>query len=390
MTFLGWRRLAPLLLLLWLAACAAPPPPRLTLEPARFDSLPGWQHDHVARALAAFRRSCAAFAKRDANVPTGPAALHLTAGDWREACDAAALVGDDDDAARGFFERFFAPYLAGNNGSPEGLFTGYYEPLLRGARQRGGAYQTPILRRPADLVSVDLGRFRPAWHGERIAGRVSGGALVPYAARAAIERGALDTQKLALLWVDNPVDAFFLQVQGSGRVELPDGSMVGLGYDGQNGQTYVAIGRLLVARGILTPETTSLQSIRAWIDAHPSDGAALMDENPSYVFFRETGGKGPVGGEGVVLTPRRSLAVDAKFIPLGAPIFLTASGGAIELERLMVAQDVGGAISGPVRGDVFWGFGAEAEAKAGVMRARGRYYLLLPKSVTPHVVVTAR
>lgn len=390
MTAWGWRRLAPLLLLLWLAACAGPPTPRLTLEPARFDDLPGWQQDHVARALPAFRRSCAAFAKRDANASTGPSALHLTAGDWREACDAAVLVGDDDAAARSYFEHYFAPYLAGNNGSPEGLFTGYYEPLLHGARQRGGAYQTPILRRPADLVAVDLGRFRPAWHGERIAGRVVDGALVPYATRAAIEHGALDTQKLALLWVDNPVDAFFLQVQGSGRVELPDGSMVGLGYDGQNGQTYVAIGRLLIARGILTPETTSLQSIRAWIDAHPSDGAALMDENPSYVFFRETGGDGPIGGEGVVLTPRRSLAVDAKFIPLGAPVYLTAMGGAIELERLMVAQDVGGAISGPVRGDVFWGFGAEAEAKAGVMRARGRYYLLLPKSVTPHVVATAR
>ncbi|HXS42132.1 MAG TPA: murein transglycosylase A [Stellaceae bacterium] len=387
---MAWRRLAPLLLLLWLAACAAPPPPRLTLEPARFDNLPGWQQDQIGHALAAFRRSCAAFAKRDASAPSGPAALHLTAGDWHDACGAAAAVGDDDAAARGFFERYFTPYLAGNNGSPDGLFTGYYEPLLHGARQRGGPYQTPILRRPPDLVSVDLGRFRPAWHGERIAGRVVNGALVPYATRAAIEHGALDAQNLALLWVDNPVDAFFLQVQGSGRVELPDGSMVGLGYDGQNGQTYVAIGRLLIARGILTPETTSLQSIRAWIAAHPSEGAALMDENPSYVFFRETGSDGPIGGEGVVLTPRRSLAVDAKFIPLGAPIYLAASGGDIQLERLMVAQDVGGAISGPVRGDVFWGFGADAETKAGAMRAHGRYYLLLPKSATLPIAVAAR
>lgn len=344
----------------------------------------------MARALAAFRRSCDAFAKRDAGAAIGPAAMHLTAGDWRQPCAAAADLADDDDAARAFFEQYFTPYLAGNNGAADGLFTGYYEPLLHGARERGGKYQTPILRRPPDLVSVDLGRFRPAWHGEHIAGRVVDGALMPYATRAAIERGALDDMNLALLWVDNPLDAFFMQIQGSGRVELPDGTMIGLGYDGQNGQTYVPIGRVLIARGVLTPETTSLQSIRAWIGAHPSEGAALMDENPSYVFFREIEGEGPIGGEGVVLTPRRSLAVDPHFIPLGAPLYLAASGGATSLERLMVAQDVGGAISGPVRGDVFWGFGAEAEAKAGAMRARGHYYLLLPKTATPQLEITSR
>lgn len=390
MTAAPWRRLAPLFLLLLLAACAAPAPPRLTLQPARFPDLPGWWQDHVARALAAFRRSCDALAERDQAAATGPAALHLTAGDWRAPCAAAGLVANDDDAARAFFEQNFAPYLAGNNGTAEGLFTGYYEPLLHGARERGGIYQTPILRRPPDLVSVDLGRFRPAWHGEHIAGRVVDGALVPYATRAAIERGALDGKNLALLWVDNPVDAFFMQIQGSGRVELPDGTMIGLGYDGQNGQTYVPIGRLLIARGVLTPETTSLQSIRAWIAAHPSEGAALMDENPSYVFFRETEGEGPIGGEGVVLTPRRSLAVDANFIPLGAPLYLAASGGTISVERLMVAQDVGGAITGPVRGDVFWGFGPEAEANAGAMRARGRYYLLLPKAATSQLEIGSR
>ncbi len=166
--------------------------------------------------------------------------------------------------------------------------------------------------------------------------------------------------------------------------------MVGLGYDGQNGQAYVAIGRLLIARGVLTPETTSLQSIRAWLEAHPSEGAALMDQNPSYVFFRETKGDGPVGSEGVVLTPRRSLAVDPNFIPLGTPVYLAASGGAITLARLMVAQDTGGAITGPVRGDVFWGFGADAEAQAGAMRARGHYYLLLPKNATPLEAIAFR
>ena len=384
MTASRFWRLAPILLLLSLAACVARPPvPHLTLEPVRFADLPGWRDDHLGTALAAFAKSCGVLASKADGIAIGPPGLQLTAGDWRASCAAAAQLADDDTAARAFFETYFSPYLAGNNGEDEGLFTGYYEPLLHGARERGGKYQTPILKRPPDLVSVDLGRFRPAWHGERIAGRVVDGALLPYDTRAAIEQGSLDGMALALCWVDDPVDAFFLQVQGSGRVELPDGSMIGLGYDGQNGQAYVAIGRLLIARGVLTPETTSLQSIRAWIEAHPMQGAALMDEDPSYVFFRETNGDGPVGAEGVLLTPRRSLAVDPNFIPLGTPIYLTASGGAISLQRLMVAQDTGGAITGPVRGDVFWGFGADAEAKAGAMRARGHYYLLLPKNVTP-------
>ncbi len=383
-------RLLSLVGLLALAACVSRAPPQLTLAPARFSDLTGWETDHVAAALGAFAKSCAAIANHADDAAVGPPALNLTASAWRPACGAVATVAPGDDAARSFFEHYFRPYLAGDNGESEGLFTGYYEPLLHGALTRGGKYQTPILRRPPDLVMVDLGRFRPAWHGERIAGHVVDGTLLPYASRAAIEHGALDWMDLPLLWVDNPVDAFFLQVQGSGRVELPDGSMIDLGYDGQNGQPYVAIGRLLIARGALTPETTSLQSIRAWIAAHPGEGAALMDENPSYVFFREMTGPGPIGSEGVVLTPRRSLAVDRNFIPLGAPVYLVASDTAISLERLMVAQDTGGAISGPVRGDVFWGFGAEAEAKAGAMRAQGHYYLFLPKDVAPPGIVALR
>jgi membrane-bound lytic murein transglycosylase A len=229
---------------------------------------------------------------------------------------------------------------------------------------------------------VDLGRFRPAWHGERIAGRVVSGNLVPYPSRAEIERGALDADRLALFWVDDPVDAFFLQVQGSGRVALPNGTQIRLGYDGQNGQPYVAIGKKLVERGALTVDQVSLQSIRAWIKAHPDQADTLMDENPSYVFFRELAGDGPLGSEGVVLTAGRSLAVDRNFIPLGAPVYLATDDSTSPLQRLMVAQDTGGAINGPVRGDVFWGFGADAETRAGNMRAQGKYYLLLPKDVT--------
>lgn len=382
MTVFRRVRLLALLVPLLLAACAAPRPPQLTLTPQRFSDLPGWRDDHQSEALAAFLRSCGELQKRDDQAVIGPPDFHLVAADWRSACNDATQTAMSDDAARRFFEQHFTPYLAGNNGRAEGLFTGYYEPLLQGAWQRGGPYQTPILKRPPDLVMVELGRFRPAWRGERIAGRVVKGSLVPYADRAAIINGALAPMHLELLWVDDPVDAFFLQVQGSGRVDLPDGSTVQLAYDGQNGQPYVAIGKLLVDRGVMTKDEVSLQSIRAWIQAHPGQGAALMNENPSYVFFRERRGDGPIGSEGVALTPGRSLAVDRKFIPLGVPLYLDTAEQT-ELHRLMIAQDTGGAIAGPVRGDVFWGFGAEAEAQAGAMRATGRYFLLLPAGVNP-------
>ena len=359
----------------------AQPKPQLTLAPVGFDALPGWRDDHTAEALAAFIKSCVVLDHQAESATVGPAALGIKASAWRTPCAAARSTPSNDAAARNFFAQQFTPYRVGNNGNSDGLFTGYYEPLLHGARQAGGRDRTPILKRPPDLVMVDLGRFRPAWHGERIAGRVVAGNLIPYPSRAEIEHGALNANQLALLWVDDPVDAFFLQVQGSGRVELPNGSYVRLGYDGQNGQTYVAIGKVLVDRGELTADNVSLQSIRAWIKAHPDQAAALMDQNPSYVFFREQPGDGPIGSEGVVLSPGRSLAVDRNFVPLGAPVYLAADGNNLPLHRLMVAQDTGGAITGPVRGDVFWGFGPDAEAKAGAMRARGAYFLLLPKSV---------
>jgi membrane-bound lytic murein transglycosylase A len=367
---------AALLLALFACVPRPPPPPRLTLTPARFADLAAWNDDAQSAALAAFARSCAVLAKRPPAAAMG-AAGH--AADWQAPC-AALPAAADNAAARRFFETWFQPWQAGNNGATQGLFTGYYEPELDGSLAPGGAYATPLLRRPPDLVMVDLGLFRPALRGERIAGRVVDGRLKPYDSRAAIERGALDRYHLAFLWVDDPIAAFFLQIQGSGRVRLPDGRIVQVGYDGQNGWPYVAIGKLLVAEGALSQDEVSLQSIRAWLKAHPDRADAVMAENPSYVFFRELTGDGPIGSEGVVLTPGRSLAVDSSFVPLGVPVFVDAGEG---LRRLMVAQDTGGAIRGPVRGDVFWGAGAEAESRAGTMRLNGAYYLLLPKGVTP-------
>jgi len=282
-------------------------------------------------------------------------------GDWRGLCGAAeAMPPDDDAAARQFFESAFVPLSVADYGDREGLFTGYYEIELNGSRRRQGRYQTPIYRRPPELGS-----------GARYS-------------RAQIEDGALAGRGLELLWVDNPIDAFFLEIQGSGRVRLRNGATVRLGYDGQNGQPYVPIGRLLVERGMIPRPKLTMMTIRDWMKQYPEAGAALRRENPSFVFFREVQGDGPIGAEGVVLTPERSIAIDRAFIGLGVPIWVEADerfASAGSVRRLVVAQDTGGAIKGPVRGDLFWGTGSAAASRAGVMNARGRYYLLLPRRI---------
>ncbi|MGH6913128.1 MAG: murein transglycosylase A, partial [Geminicoccales bacterium] len=224
-----------------------------------------------------------------------------------------------------------------------------------------------------------------------ITGRIDGDQLVPYYARAEIDDGALAGRGLELVWVDDPIDKFFLQIQGSGQVRLDDGRLVRIGYAGQNGQPYRAIGRDLVEIGALTPDEVSLQSIRSWLQAHPEDATTIMDRNRSYVFFQERAeldpNDGPLGTEGVSLTPGRSLAVDLRYLPLGAPVWLDTTApwpeGEAPLRRLMVAQDSGGAIKGVVRGDVFWGAGARAEAIAGRMKSQGRYAVLLPRTLAP-------
>jgi membrane-bound lytic murein transglycosylase A len=379
--------LAAAVLTVALAACAprVPPPDRLTLTAVRFADLAGWPDDRHDEALQAFRRSCGVLPEGSGAQPfghgtSGPA--FGTVADWRAPCAAAEGVVDRA-GARAFFERWFVPYLAANNTEATGLFTGYFEPELHGARRPSGRYQTPLYRRPDDLVMVTLGLFREDLKGRRIAGRVEDGRLRPYDRRGEIEAGSLSGRGLELVWVDDPADAFFLHIQGSGRVVLEDGSVMRVGYAGTNGHVYVAIGRELIARGEMTPDEVTMQSIRAWLGAHPDEAPALMAANPSYVFFRELEGDGPVGAQGVTLTAGRSLAVDRRFIALGVPLWLdTADPVEPErpLRRLMVAQDTGGAIRGPVRGDVFWGFGAAAGERAGRMKGRGRCYLLLPRA----------
>ncbi|MCB1557152.1 MAG: murein transglycosylase A [Alphaproteobacteria bacterium] len=373
--------------LLFSAGCTAVDPETapLVLKPADFRSLPGWTEDDHAQALAAFERSCARIMKRDPAGAFGPDGIGGAYGPWQDICRAIPAVNPDQ--ARTFFETHFRPWRATMAGKrDEGLFTGYYEPTLNGATTRHGPYQTPLYARPDDLVMVDLGLFRDSLKGQRIAGRVEGAHLKPYEDRAAIAAGNWPNGDKVLAWVDDPVGAFFLHVQGSGRINLADGRVMRVGYDGQNGHPYFAIGRELIARGDIPKEEVSLQTIRAWLAAHPEQAQDLMNLNPSYVFFRELTGAGPLGGEGVALTPERSLAIDRGKIPYGVPVWLDLEPPVAKeppVQSLMIAQDTGGAIRGAVRGDVFWGAGPRAEYLAGYMKAPGKMWLLLPKNETP-------
>src|SRR5579864_7480487 len=272
---------ASLFLTVLLNACApAPSPaPHLALTRVSFADLPGWHDGDQAAALVALLRSCAAFAKLPDDAKLGVAGV---AGDWRKPCAAAAALHDPDaETARQFFERTFTPFAMSDNGKTDALVTGYYEPELAGVRHKSARFSVPILARPPDLISVSLGAFRPSWRGERIAGRVVDGNFMPYWTRAEIEAGALDRFHLALFYAADPIELFFLQIQGSGRVRLPDGSTVEIGYDGENGRPYVALGRLLIERGAMSLDQVSMQSIQAWLRAHPADAKTLMDENPS-------------------------------------------------------------------------------------------------------------
>lgn len=341
------------------------------MTPASFADLPGWQQDDLRQAWPAFLASCKALAAKTA---------------WTAPCaDAVSVDRNDGSAIRAFFESRFVPNaIRAADGADTGLITGYYEPMLHGARKRGGAFQTPLYRVPDDLLTIDLASAYPDLKNMRLRGRLDGKRVIPYSTRAEIARAPLTGKEL--LWVDDPVEAFFLEVQGSGRVELADtGETVRVAYADQNGQPYKAIGRYLVEQGELTVKTASAQSIKAWIAAHPERRQELFNVNPSYIFFKEERlpdpSVGPKGALGVPLTPERSVAVDPQFLPLGAPVWLatTRAGSEVPLQRLMMGQDTGGAIRGAVRADLFYGFGKQAADNAGLMKQQGRIWVLLPR-----------
>jgi membrane-bound lytic murein transglycosylase A len=369
----------------------APPEDRLVVSAASFADLEGFQTDRVSEALPALLGSCIGRPKEGSGGSLGTV-LAGASDLWRALCrDAAALPPGDDAAVRRFLEQKFSPWQITNRGDREGLFTGYYEPEIAGARKKKAPFVHPVYLAPRDQLVVDLGDFKGDLAGRKITGMMRGGTFRPYWDRAEIESGALSGRGLEMLWVEDPVALFFLQIQGSGRVVLPDGSIVRIGYAGQNGHDYTAIGKVLIERGELTREAVSLQTIRHWLRTHPAEADEVMRANRSYVFFRVLPGA-PVGAAGVELTPGRSLAIDSRFLPYGLPLWLDSTLPALPelgrleetpLRRLMVPQDRGGAIKGPVRGDLFWGAGAEAEAIAGRMKQPGRLWLLWPKALPP-------
>lgn len=349
-------------------------PPAPPLKTAQWNDLPGWRDDDLALAFAAFKESCTGIAQRAR---------------WRATCAATQeLHSPSSDEARAWFERRFTPFQVVNpDATTQGTITGYYEPLLNGSRERKPPYLYPLYAPPDDLLVIDLAAADPQLKGMHLRGRLEGNRVVPYLTRAEIDQPDSPLRGKELFYTDDAVELFFLQIQGSGRLRLDTGEIVRVGYADQNGFPYKSIGRYLVELGELKLEQASMQGIKAWGRAHPERLQELLNHNPSYVFFRESKEQGdaPIGALGVPLTPLRSIAVDPRAIPLGSPVYLatTMPDSTEPLNRLMLAQDTGGAIRGAVRADMFWGFGPEAGSLAGKMRQTGAMWVLLPQGVAP-------
>lgn len=362
----------------------------LTLTRATFAELPGWADDKHAEALVSFLRSCEQIGKLADAAPVGHDGHGGVAKQWRAACAAAAKVKPGDHAAaRAMFEAQFTPHAAAGAKGPEGLFTGYCVQELRASRRRGGKYQHPLYARPKDLVMIDLSRFIKDARGRRIWGRIDGkGELVPYYTREEIRRGALDGRGLELVYAESAVDALFAHIEGTAKVRLDDGSEIWLGFAGKNGRAFRGAGGVLKAMGAFKPPAVgTMQDIRAWFAANPDRFDEIADQSPSYVFFQENKRAGAIGSQMVVLTPRRSLAIDRAFVAFGTPIWLDTKAplpdrpGVLPWRRLLIAQDTGGAILGAVRGDIYWGDDALAANLGGRTGGKGRYWLLLPNGV---------
>ncbi len=316
------------------------------------------------RALAAFRLSCPSLMRRaDTSGLT-------RGGDWQSACSAAASV--TPGAARAFFATWFESAQVGDG---KAFATGYYEPEIAGSRDHRAGYEVPIFGHPTDLIEADLGLFSDDLKGKKVRGRVDGRAFVPYFDRTAIDQGALTSRAPIIAWAADEIEVFFLQIQGSGRLRLPDGSVMRIGYDTQNGRSYTGIGALMKSRGLIGTGQTSMQGIVQYLHDHPAEGRDIMRENKSFVFFRELKGP-PLGALGLAVTGGVSAAADNRFVPLGAPVFLSLDR--TDATGLWVAQDTGGAIKGSNRFDTYWGAGDQARATAGGMGARGTAFLMLP------------
>ena len=353
--------------LLLLSACAQPE--HFEARQMTFAELDGWQQDNHQQAIKTFLPSCKVFARRARKESEG-SGLEIDEKVWQSLCREAEWAKNNPLQAKQFFEDRFVPFRISNNNKEQGLFTGYYEPVLYGSLKKKGDFKYPLHAAPPELKTSK-----------------------PYYTHAEINKGALKGRKLELLWVDDPVMKFFMQIQGSGRVRLTDGRELFIGYADGNGQPYVSLGKVMRDQGLLPPDQINFFTIRQWLYDNPSRAFALMEENPSYIFFKIR--KEPaVGAAGVQLTPSRSIAIDSRYIPYGLPLYLEVELPALPnkqptaFNRLMIAQDTGGAIRGPVRGDIFFGPGDEAEYLAGYMKNRGVYTLLVPKEAAGQLTST--
>jgi membrane-bound lytic murein transglycosylase A len=363
----------------------------LTLTRATFKDLPGWIDDKLAEAVPSFLRSCEKLAALKDTDPVGHDGHGGIAKQWRNACAAAAkLKAGDHAAARAMFEAEFEPYVAAGKAGPTGKLTGYNVTEMRGSRKKAGKYQTPVYGRPKDLVMVDLSLHLKDAHGRRIWGRLdANGELVPSYTREEIRKGALAGKGLELLYVDEPIDLLFAQIEGSAKVKLDDGTTVWLEFAGKNGRHYKGVGGVLKSIGALaTPGSGTMQGIRKWFEEHRSRWDEVTDQVQSYVFFRESTQAGALGSQMVILTARRSMAVDRAFVAASTPIWVdtrvpvTGSKTTAPWRQLLIAQDTGAGIQGAVRGDIYWGDDAAAADLGGRMGGPGKYWLLLPKGVT--------
>ena len=326
--------------------------------------------DHLTLAWPAWLRSCDALKNKNA---------------WKNVCSKSKeIFNPTDKEITNFFYQNFHLYKAfQKDGGEEGLVTGYYQPLLQGSRKKTRKYQIPLYGPPSDLITVDLSEVYPDLKYKRLRGRVEGNKLIPYHTREEITEDKYPLQGNELFWVRDAVEAFFLEIQGSGVIAFEDGTRTQVGYADQNGHPYRSMGRELIHKGELSRHKVSMQSIKAWAKKNKKKLQRFMNANPSVVFFRELprGLPGPIGALGVPIAAERSVAVDRKFVPLGAPLILSTThpNSKKSLQQLMVAQDTGGAIGGGVRIDFYWGQGNVAGKKAGSMKQKGKVWVILPK-----------
>lgn len=377
---MNWKRWSTLGAALLVAACSAPikkPIDSGEVQPrylrTSFSQLPEWQTRDLRSAWSSWQSSCKALAKRSG---------------WENVCRASTQVNAQDNAAiRQYFENYFQAYQLSDGNKDSGLITGYYEPLLKGNLKPDAQAKHPLYPSPNDMLSVELNQVYARLAGMRLRGRLEGNRVVPYYTAAEIVSGKGPQPASAIAWVNDPVELMFLQIQGSGRIELPDGKLIRVGYADQNGHPYQSLGRWLIDQGELKAHQASMQGIKAWAQANPKRINELWAANPSYVFFRRlpNADGGPPGALGVPLTPQASVAVDARYIRLGTPLWLSTTRplSDVPMVNMVHAQDTGGAIKGVVRADYFWGFGESAGAEAGRMKQRGKMWAMLPKGMNP-------